>query len=106
MANFSLPNVEDSVIHIKNEQGEVLGSVDSVDVINLVAEAQLSSEKLAKDQWVIFQDLIYENHKIELGSKGAAVALYQLAFDMLVELKKKSSPSLKQSDSTELPQAT
>lgn len=106
MANFSLPNVEDSVIHIKNEQGEVLASVDSVDVINLVAEAQLSSEKLAKDQWVIFQDLVYEHHKIELGSKGAAVALYQLAFDMLVEIKKKSSLSLKQSDSTELPQAT
>ena len=101
MANFSLPNVEDSVIHIKNEQGEELASIDSVDVINLVAEAETSSEKLSKDQWVVFQDLIYERHKIELGSKGAAVALYQLAFDMLVELKKKSSPSLKQSDTTE-----
>lgn len=106
MANFSLPDIEDSIIHIKNEKGEELASIDSVDVINLVAEAEMNSEKLAKDQWVIFQDLIYDRHKIELGSKGAAVALYQLAFDMLVELKKKSSLLPKQFDSTELPQAT
>lgn len=104
MADFSIPELDDSVINLRDNNNAIVGSIEAVDVVSLYQEAYDQAEKLSKDRWELLIDLIYDKTKVQLGSKGAALSLFNLANEMLVDLKKKSSLLQRQLDSMELDQ--
>jgi hypothetical protein len=101
MADFSIPEFEDSVINLRNANNELVGTIEAVDVVSLYQEAYEQADKLSKDRWELLIDLIYDKTKVQIGSKGAALSLFNLANEMLADLKKKSSLLQRQLDSME-----
>lgn len=104
MADFSIPELDESIINLRDANNNLVGTIEAVDVVSLYQEAYDQSEKLGKDRWELLIDLIYDKTKVQLGSKGAVLALFNLANEMLADLKKKSSLLQRQLDSMELDQ--
>ena len=104
MADFNLPSKEECEITLK-DQGRVLGVVDCLEIVILRSKAIEKAEKLnVEDFWDCFLDDLEEKYHFGITNKSIAVALYSQANEMLVEIKKKSSPLLKQLDSLDYPE--
>ena len=104
MAEFQLPTDEECEIVVKDGD-KVLGKVDCLDVVMIRQAAINESEKLGLDDfWDLVVDKLESKYGFGIKHKSVALALYAQANDMLVDIKKKSYPSLSPSDSTDSPQ--
>jgi hypothetical protein len=101
MADFMLPSIEDSFLDIKNGNNEILGTVDIVDIITIASDSEEEAEKFNKDKWDVFKEKFESQTGIIIPNKAAAVGLFDKAYEMLIDIKKKSSQLPKQQDSTE-----
>ena len=102
MADFNLPTESDCVIDIKGQDGSLLGSVDVLDIVRMRQEAIEQSEKLGMDDfWELFLDALERKYAFGIKNKATVMILYSQANDMLTELKKKSTQSLKRSESSD-----
>lgn len=96
MANFELPTPEECEIKITKD-GNVVGTVDCVDIVAMREQAIQDAQKLNLDDfWDIMLDKLEAKYNLGITHKAIALALYSEANDMLVEIKKKSSPLLRQ----------
>lgn len=102
MAEFNLPSQEECEIVLKKNDGTVVGTLDCLDVVLIRNQAVEESDKLGmEDFWDLVLDKLEAKYHLGIKHKCVALALYATANDMLVELKKKSSQSQSQLDSTE-----
>lgn len=93
---FELPTDEECEIKIVNK-GQVLGSVDCLDIVVMRERAFEEAQKLGLDDfWDIMLDKLEAKYNFGIKHKATALALYSEANDMLVNIKKKSSPLLRQ----------
>lgn len=101
MAEFNLPSVEECEIQVKNE-GKVVGTLDCLEVVLIRNQAIEEAEKLGIDDfWDLVVDKLESKFNLGIKNKSVALALYAQANDMLVDIKKKSSPLPNLLDSTD-----
>lgn len=103
MAKFVIAPETDSVIELVDEGGNVKGSIEAIDAVQLYGQAHNESSKLGKEVTVVYVDLIAEATSVTV-TKSQAITLFNYANDLLEDLKKKSCPSLNQFDISELVQ--
>lgn len=96
---FELPTDEECEIKIVKE-GQLLGTVDCLDIVVMREKSVEEAKKLGVDDfWDIMLDKLESRYNLGIKHKATALALYSEANDMLVNIKKKSSPLLRQFDS-------
>lgn len=101
---FELPTDEECEIKIVNK-GQLLGIVDCLDIVVMRERSLEEAKKLGLDDfWEIMLDKLEAKYGFGIKHKATALALYSEANDMLVSIKKKSSPLLKQLDSMDCPE--
>lgn len=99
MSEFVLPTAEECEIVVKSGD-KVLGIVDCLDIVIMRERAFDEADKLGVDDfWDIMLDKLESKYHFGITHKAVALALYSEANDMLINIKKKSSPLLKQFDS-------
>jgi hypothetical protein len=103
MAKFVIAPDTDSIIELVDEAGNVKGSIEAIDAVQLYGQAHEESKKLGKDITVVYVDLLGEATSVSV-TKSQAITLFNFANDLLEDLKKKSCPLLSQFDSSELAQ--
>jgi hypothetical protein len=101
MATFQLPTPEECELEITDpKDGKVICTVDCLDVVRLREQAIQDADKLGMDDfWEIMLDKFEAKYGLGITHKAILLALYSEANDMLMEIKKKSSPLLRQLDS-------
>lgn len=95
MADFIVSELDDTLINLKDKQGNKVGEVEAVDVIDCWVQSRKAENK--EDWYIHFQSDFKKLTGVVL-SKTSAVMIYQHACELVESLKKSGS---KESEPTE-----